>query len=40
MEALAALLLFVVVIGLFGLIGKKMGALEQKDDNDDDFSCH
>ncbi|PRX19239.1 hypothetical protein BX659_13920 [Orenia metallireducens] len=40
MEILAGLILVGVIVGVFYLIGKKVGAFEQKDSNDDDFSCH
>ncbi|WP_281201094.1 hypothetical protein [Orenia metallireducens] len=40
MEILAGFILIGIVVGLFYLIGKKIGAFKQKNNNDDDFSCH
>ncbi|GAB6138207.1 hypothetical protein [Halanaerobaculum tunisiense] len=38
-QLIAGIILIGIVIGAFYLIGKKMGIME-KDNNNDDYSCH
>ena len=40
MEILAGLILIGIVVGIFYFVGKKIGAFQNKDNDEDDFSCH